>query len=84
VDGSLIEIGKLAEPATRLVERISDAVGWVMEPTRIRRIARGGGSVVSISLFHSLSCAPHGPKQSTEILARGRCDVLLDALMDSR
>jgi len=27
VDGSLIEIGKLAEPATRLVERISDAVG---------------------------------------------------------
>jgi len=37
--GSLIDVGGLAEPATRLIDRIADAVGWTLEPRQIRRIA---------------------------------------------
>lgn len=36
---SLIDVGGLADPATRLVDRVSDAIGALYEPTRIRRHA---------------------------------------------
>jgi hypothetical protein len=36
---SLIDIGKLAEPAKVLIEKISDAVGWVAKPYQIKRVA---------------------------------------------
>jgi hypothetical protein len=38
-----VDVGKLAEPATALVEKISNAVGALYEPTRIRRRARAEG-----------------------------------------
>lgn len=37
---SVIDIGKLAEPATKLVEKISDAIGGIAKPWQIRRVAR--------------------------------------------
>lgn len=37
---SLIDVGKLSEPATVLVERISDAVGGFFKPYQIKRVAR--------------------------------------------
>lgn len=37
---SLINIGELAKPATVLIEKISDAVGVIYDPTRIRREAK--------------------------------------------
>lgn len=38
--GTLVEFGKLAKPATVLIEKISDATGVIYEPTRIRRKAK--------------------------------------------
>lgn len=35
----IINIGELAKPATVLIEKVSDAVGCLYEPTKIRRIA---------------------------------------------
>jgi len=37
---SLVNIGKLSEPATVLVNRISDAVGGIFKPMQVRRIAK--------------------------------------------
>jgi hypothetical protein len=37
---SVIDIGKLAEPATKLVEKISDAIGGIAKPWQIRRVAQ--------------------------------------------
>jgi len=37
--GSLIDLGNLSKPATRLIDRISDAVGVLYEPKRIQRQA---------------------------------------------
>jgi hypothetical protein len=37
---SIIDIGKLAEPATRLVEKISDAISGYAKPWQIRRVAQ--------------------------------------------
>lgn len=40
-DGNaLIEIGKLAEPAKVLIEKVSDAIGGVFKPYQIKRIAK--------------------------------------------
>ena len=37
--GSIIDLGKLTEPATRLIDRIADATGVLYEPRRIRKRA---------------------------------------------
>lgn len=37
---SLINLGELSKPATVLIEKVSDAIGVVYEPTRIRRRAK--------------------------------------------
>ncbi|MFL6373817.1 MAG: DUF2806 domain-containing protein [Pyrinomonadaceae bacterium] len=37
---SLIDIGKLSEPATKLIEKISDGIGGVCAPWQVRRMAR--------------------------------------------
>ncbi len=39
-DGSLINIGELAKPATVLIEKISDAVGALYKPYQIERCAK--------------------------------------------
>src|SRR3989344_6859039 len=39
-DLSVIDIGKLSEPATVLVNRISDAVGGVFKPSQLERVAK--------------------------------------------
>jgi hypothetical protein len=54
MDGSLVDVGKLAEPATRLIEKVSDTVGWVMEPTQIRRIERAEADAAKIELLSRL------------------------------
>ena len=38
-ENALIDVGKLTKPATTLIEKISNAIGIVYEPTRIRRKA---------------------------------------------
>jgi len=38
-ENALIDVGKLTKPATILIEKISNAIGIVYEPTRIRRKA---------------------------------------------
>jgi endonuclease III-like uncharacterized protein len=37
---SLINLGDLSRPATTLIEKISDAIGWYFEPKQLIRIAR--------------------------------------------
>ncbi|PZW46395.1 DUF2806 domain-containing protein [Pseudomonas sp. URMO17WK12:I2] len=37
---ALIDLGNLTEPATKLIEKISDAVGVLYEPTRVVRLAQ--------------------------------------------
>ncbi|HND48834.1 MAG TPA: DUF2806 domain-containing protein [Anaerolineales bacterium] len=36
----LLDIGKLSEPATKLIQVVADAVGVIYEPTRIKRKAK--------------------------------------------
>ncbi len=38
-DNPLSNIGKISEPATRLIEKVSDAIGGVFKPWQIRRVA---------------------------------------------
>jgi len=47
-DSSLINLGELSKPATVLIEKISDAVGVLYEPTRIRRKAKAKSDVALI------------------------------------
>jgi hypothetical protein len=37
---SLVDLGKLSEPATKIVEAVRSAAGVLYEPTRIRRRAK--------------------------------------------
>jgi hypothetical protein len=37
---SLIDLGKLSEPATKLIDTVANAVGVTYEPTRVRRKAK--------------------------------------------
>jgi hypothetical protein len=37
---SLINIGELSKPATALIEKVSDAVGGILKPWQIRRVAQ--------------------------------------------
>lgn len=39
-DTSLIDIGKLSEPATKLIEKVSDAVGGIAKPWQTERVAK--------------------------------------------
>lgn len=49
-DGSRIfDIGKLAEPATKLIEKISDAVEGSCRPWQIRRVARAEADAAEIA-----------------------------------
>lgn len=45
-----VDLGKLAKPATTLIEKISGAVGIVYEPTKIRREAKAKGEAKLIEL----------------------------------
>ena len=36
---SLINLGELTKPATKLIEKVSNAIGTLYEPTRIRKVA---------------------------------------------
>lgn len=45
---SLINIGDLGEPAKVLIEKISDAIGWVAEPYQMKRMARAEVEVEKI------------------------------------
>jgi hypothetical protein len=40
MSGALVNLGNLTKPATVLVERISDAVGGILKPWQIRRVAK--------------------------------------------
>ena len=46
MDGSLVDVGKLAEPATRLVEKISDAIGVLYRPRQIKQDAKAEARVI--------------------------------------
>lgn len=37
---SIVDVGKLAEPATKLIEKVSDAVGGLAKPWQIERVAK--------------------------------------------
>ncbi len=39
-DTSLVDIGKLSEPATKLIEKVSDAVGGIAKPWQTERVAK--------------------------------------------
>jgi hypothetical protein len=45
---SLINLGELSKPATVLVEKISDAIGVLFEPRRIRNVARAEADAARI------------------------------------
>jgi hypothetical protein len=38
-NNSVVDIGKLAEPAKVLIEKVSDAIGGIFKPYQIRRVA---------------------------------------------
>ncbi len=44
-----VDLGKLAKPATVLVERVSDAVGGIAKPWQIQRVARAEGLAMVIA-----------------------------------
>jgi len=46
---SLVDLGKLAEPATALVNRVSDAVGGIAKPWQIKRVAKADAIAVRIA-----------------------------------
>ncbi|OFZ28345.1 MAG: hypothetical protein A2622_04380 [Bdellovibrionales bacterium RIFCSPHIGHO2_01_FULL_40_29] len=60
---SIIDIGKLAEPAKVLIEKISDAVGWVAKPYQIKRIASAEAEAEKIKAIAQI--------EVTEIQNRG-------------
>lgn len=60
---SLIDIGKLAEPAKVLIEKISDAVGWVAKPYQIKRVAQAEAEAEKIKAVAQI--------EITEIQNRG-------------
>ena len=54
MDNSLIDLGKLAEPAKILIERVSDAVGAFCRPYQMKRIARAEVEVEKIKRIGEL------------------------------
>lgn len=64
---SLIDLGKLAEPATKLIEKVSDAVGGIAKPWQIKRVASAEAAAAKIAarvidvlprnVRHGLPCA---------------------------
>ena len=44
----ILNIGELAKPATVLIEKVSDAVGCLYEPTKIKRLARAESEAARI------------------------------------
>lgn len=63
-DGNaLIEIGKLAEPAKVLIEKVSDAVGGICKPWQMKRVAKAEVEAAIIKA--------EGELQITEIEERG-------------
>lgn len=51
---SLINLGNLSKPATILIEKISDAIGVMYEPTRVRNEAKAESDAVKIKKLAEL------------------------------
>ncbi|HGW5509360.1 TPA: DUF2806 domain-containing protein [Citrobacter koseri] len=49
-----VDFSGLSEPATKLVEKISDAIGVLYEPTKIKKIAKAHSEVKKIELQSSI------------------------------
>lgn len=54
-DGALVNVGELAKPATVLIEKISNAVGVLYEPTAIRRKAHAEAEALQIRTLGELA-----------------------------
>ena len=46
--GPLIDLGNLSQPATTLINRVSDAVGGIAKPWQMKRVARAEAEVEEI------------------------------------
>lgn len=51
---SLIDLGKLAEPATKLIEKVSDAVGGIAKPWQIKRVASAEAAAAKIAAIANI------------------------------
>ncbi len=51
---SLVDVGKLAEPASKLIDKISDAIGGVFRPNQIRRIAAAEADAEKIRVLSAM------------------------------
>lgn len=51
---SLINFGELSKPATVLIEKISDAIGTIYEPTQIKRVAKAEAEADRIKTLASI------------------------------
>lgn len=52
--GALINLGDISKPATVLIEKVSNAVGIIYEPTRIRRKAVAEAEAIKIAALAAL------------------------------
>ena len=53
----ILNIGELAKPATVLIEKVSDAVGCLYEPTKIRSIAKAKAKAAFITAESEIQIA---------------------------
>lgn len=54
---SLVNLGDLAKPATILIEKISDAIGTIYEPTHITRVAKAHATAKIIEAESNIEIA---------------------------
>ncbi|MEO1260037.1 MAG: hypothetical protein AAFZ15_14685 [Bacteroidota bacterium] len=54
MSGINIDIGKLAEPVTKLIEKVADAAGAIFEPFQMKRIAKAKHIIEKMEFIHQL------------------------------
>lgn len=57
---SLIDVGKLSEPATELVKRVSDAVGGILKPWQTERVAKAEAKADRIKTLEGIKTSQLG------------------------
>ena len=88
--GPLINIGDLAQPVTTLIEKVSNCVGTLYEPTRIVRKAKAEAEADRIKALARLDIGDLERRTLNRMLAEGTREqermesILLKALPDIR
>jgi len=67
---SIVNFGDLSKPATALIEKISDAIGTIYEPTQIKRVAKAEAEAEKIRAL--------GNVEATEIQQRAISRLVLE------